>query len=358
MFKTKSNNHFADILKEKNFDFIVADFKNLNSNLTKILENDKALKIILIKSIDFTHTLAKSYGNNFIFLKRPVFVHSINEMLNQYFLKTIPITQKQNLTYRIEKQINFNKITILVAEDNQWNRTLLKSLLEPKNAKLVMAHNGQEAVDLFGTQKFDLVLMDIMMPILNGYEATRIIRKKEKILKIDPTPILGLTAKSFDDEETEGYQAGLNGYIKKPIEPNRFYQILMQYISMTTPSQKNTLNKITDNLEFANFLQELESDEELLTVFQKEINTTLPQKIKELKEAINKKDTKNIEFIAHFLKNIVLYFADDSLTQYFIDIEKFSHDKEKTLDLLKQAELDLKPYITIIQEAKITEVNH
>ena len=357
VFKTKSNNHLADILKEKNFDFIVADFYNLNHNLAEILQNNKALKIILIKSIEFTHSLAKSYSNNFLFLKRPVFSHSLNEMLQQYFLGTKPIKQTLNLTHKIEKQNNFKNITILVAEDNQWNRTLLKSLLEPKNAKLVIAHNGQEAVDLFGTQKFDLVLMDIMMPILNGYEATKIIRNKEKILKIDPTPILGLTAKSFDEEEKEGYKAGLNGYIKKPIEPNKFYKILIQYLSLNAPSQKNTLNKITDNLEFANFLQELKSDEKLLTVFQKEINITLPQKIKELKEAINKNDTKNIEFIAHFLKNIILYLADDSLTQYFIDIEKFSHDKEKIFDLLNQAEVDLKPYVTIIQEANRLSAN-
>lgn len=357
VFTKNSNNLLSDILKEKNFDLIVSDFYNLNHNLTEILQNEKALKIIIIKSIEFAHALTKSYSNNFLFLKRPVFSHSLNTILQQYFLEAKLMKPKQNLTLLNKNQINFKNITILVAEDNQWNRTLLKSLLEPKDAKLVMAHNGQEAVDLFGTRKFDLVLMDIMMPILNGYEATKIIRNKEKILKIDPTPILGLTAKSFDDEEIEGYKAGLNGYIKKPINPNKFYQILMQYLSLNAPSQKNTLNKITDNLEFANFLQELESDEELLTAFQKEINITLPQKIKELKKTINKNDTKNIEFIAHFLKNIVLYFADDSLTQYFIDIEKFSHDKEKILNLLNQAELDLEPYITIIQEANKLSAN-
>ena len=100
--------------------------------------------------------------------------------------------------------------TILIAEDNASNYKLLEIVLS-KEYNLIHAWNGEEAVELFKEHHPQLILMDIGMPIMNGYDATREIRK------IAPTvPIIGLTAYAYASDEQEGIECGMNEYVTKP----------------------------------------------------------------------------------------------------------------------------------------------
>lgn len=103
------------------------------------------------------------------------------------------------------------KKKILVAEDNASNFKLLDVILS-KDFELLHAWNGKEAVEMFEQQKPELVLMDITMPVMNGYEATSEIRKFSTTV-----PIIGLTARAFPDDEQEGYDCGMTEYMTKPI---------------------------------------------------------------------------------------------------------------------------------------------
>ena len=103
------------------------------------------------------------------------------------------------------------KKKILVAEDNASNFKLLDVILS-KDFELLHAWNGKEAVEMFEQQKPELVLMDITMPVMNGYEATSEIRKFSATV-----PIIGLTARAFSDDEQEGYDCGMTEYMTKPI---------------------------------------------------------------------------------------------------------------------------------------------
>lgn len=106
--------------------------------------------------------------------------------------------------------MNLRKI-ILVAEDNLSNFKLLDAVLS-KDYDLIHAWNGKEAVEMFEQHQPQLVLMDITMPVMDGYEATREIRKFSAIV-----PIVGLTARAFSDEEQEGYDCGMTEYLTKPM---------------------------------------------------------------------------------------------------------------------------------------------
>lgn len=103
------------------------------------------------------------------------------------------------------------KKKILVAEDNASNFKLLDVILS-KDYELLHAWNGKEAVEMFERQKPELVLMDITMPVMNGYEATSEIRKFSTTVHI-----IGLTARAFYDDEQEGYDCGMTEYMTKPI---------------------------------------------------------------------------------------------------------------------------------------------
>lgn len=104
-----------------------------------------------------------------------------------------------------------NKKSILIAEDNASNYKLLEAILS-KSYNLLHAWEGQEAVELFAQHKPQLVLMDIAMPGMDGYESTREIRKLSATV-----PIIGLTARAFPDDEQKGYECGMTEYMTKPI---------------------------------------------------------------------------------------------------------------------------------------------
>ncbi len=106
------------------------------------------------------------------------------------------------------------KLEILVVEDIKLNWLILSSILRKKGHSVSLAENGKLAVDIINKNKFDVVLMDIMMPIMDGIEATKEIRKN-----IDcTTPIIAVTANAFNDEKQNCINAGMNGFIAKPVK--------------------------------------------------------------------------------------------------------------------------------------------
>ena len=122
------------------------------------------------------------------------------------------------------KQLSFTETfkgrCYLVAEDNQINRIILAELLSERGAQLEEATNGQEAVELFANSKpghFDAVLMDAMMPVMDGYEATRAIRALDRP-DAKTTPIVALTANAYADDVKKALDAGMNAHVGKPFK--------------------------------------------------------------------------------------------------------------------------------------------
>ncbi|WP_293450518.1 ATP-binding protein [Phenylobacterium sp.] len=109
-------------------------------------------------------------------------------------------------------------LRILAAEDNQTNRLLLGAMLTPLGVELRMAADGAEAVEAFAKGAYDLVLMDIQMPTMNGVDATRAIRALEAERGLAPTPILALSANVMSHQVEEYLAAGMNGFVAKPID--------------------------------------------------------------------------------------------------------------------------------------------
>lgn len=119
---------------------------------------------------------------------------------------------------------NNTQKTILVAEDVESNFLLLKALLS-KTYKLLHALNGQEAVKLFNEHQPDLILMDVKMPIMDGLEATRLIRQQSTSI-----PIIALTAFAFDQDRIRVMEAGCNDFLTKPLSPSILKETIAKYI--------------------------------------------------------------------------------------------------------------------------------
>ncbi len=113
---------------------------------------------------------------------------------------------------------------ILVAEDTESNFLLLSIILR-KEYTVVRAYNGQEAVELCAAEHPDMILMDIKMPVMDGLEATRLIREKDENI-----PIIALTANAYDSDRDKAFQAGCNDYMAKPIIAGALREMIQKYL--------------------------------------------------------------------------------------------------------------------------------
>ena len=114
---------------------------------------------------------------------------------------------------------------ILLAEDNAVNQRLAVRLLEKEGHSVVVANNGSEAVTAIEREAFDLILMDVQMPGMNGYEATAAIREKE-ILSGGHIPIIALTANAMKGDRERCLDAGMDGYASKPIKAKELIEAI------------------------------------------------------------------------------------------------------------------------------------
>jgi len=151
-------------------------------------------------------------------------------------IKDKPCLDRYNLKDHIEIDNNFStkeiclKGNVLVAEDTLTNQILLKSLLEKAGITITFANDGKEALEEIDRQNYDLVIMDMQMPNIDGYEATAIMRRRG--IKI---PIIALTANAMVGDSEKCIKIGCDGYLSKPINRNLLFAKLSEYL----PQQKN-----------------------------------------------------------------------------------------------------------------------
>ena len=141
---------------------------------------------------------------------------------NPTYKKTVKI--EKNKTY-------FKEAKILLVEDNEMNQELEVSLLNSVGLATMVAANGKIALDLLKKNAFDLVLMDIQMPVMNGLEATVAIRRRSDDYYKN-VPIIAMSARAFQKDKDDCLKAGMNSYIPKPIDPKLLYSELAKYLPM------------------------------------------------------------------------------------------------------------------------------
>ena len=125
---------------------------------------------------------------------------------------------------------------ILIVEDNELNRDMLSRRLSRKGFTISLAFDGQQGIEKAQEEKPDLILMDLSLPLIDGWEATRTIKAIPQVADI---PIVALTAHAMVGDRERALEAGCDGYISKPIEVARFYDDLLEYLDRdAAPAQK------------------------------------------------------------------------------------------------------------------------
>lgn len=160
------------------------------------------------------------------YLRKPV---PFTEMLETLLIVMGHVVRKNKdfkLITRYSLRENRNKINILVVEDNLINQKLIVRILQKKGYLVDTADDGKEAVKKLSYSNYDLVLMDIQMPKMDGIKATELIRKKEKNENAKMTPIIALTAHAMKGDKERFLKAGMNSYISKPIKQNQLMETI------------------------------------------------------------------------------------------------------------------------------------
>lgn len=119
---------------------------------------------------------------------------------------------------------------VLLAEDTEMNRMLVRILLTRMGFEVDEAENGQQAVEALARKRYDLVLMDCMMPVMDGYEATRILRAREAEAGQERVPVIALTASAIAGDRERCRQAGMDDYLSKPFQVDDFRAIVQRYL--------------------------------------------------------------------------------------------------------------------------------
>ncbi len=121
---------------------------------------------------------------------------------------------------------NDRSLRILVAEDNPVNQKVMAKMLERQGHVVRLVVNGKEAVDICREETFDIVFMDIQMPVLDGYKAARMIRDDEQALRRERAQIVALTARATQDDREKSLRAGMDGFLSKPVDLTTLVELL------------------------------------------------------------------------------------------------------------------------------------
>jgi len=200
-------------------------FTQANSSINRV-HGGTGLGLQIVKS------LVEAMGGA-VYLKS-----AVGEGSEFYFELPFEIADSANDVQEKDKTPLFSNLTVLVAEDNDINQVVAKSLLEDTGLKVTIANNGNEAVEIAQKQHFDLILMDLHMPEMNGSEAALALRQANITI-----PIIAFTAAVVVEEIDKALASGMNGYLTKPVNKIELYAMLTKYLGRETPKKGPVLPK-------------------------------------------------------------------------------------------------------------------
>jgi signal transduction histidine kinase/DNA-binding response OmpR family regulator len=236
--------------------------------------------------------------------------------------------QRPPLVTRHSLREDRRPLRILLAEDNPVNQMVAVRLLEKIGHTVMVVANGRDAVQKAGEQKFDLVLMDVQMPGMGGFEATRLIRENETGTPIH-TPIIAMTAHAMKGDREECLAVGMDGYVAKPIRQAELLAEIERFTRSPGPSpQKSSSPAGDDCIDWQTAWANLEGDRNLLCELALLFLDDLPQQMEAIHRAADKIQAHDLERLAHRLKGSVGNFAAKPAFEAASHLEKIARQGE------------------------------
>jgi len=239
------------------------------------------------------------------------------------FILKMPKGNAGDLPDKGDKEVDTRLLdgkNILITDDNEINRLLASAILSNFGAVVTEACDGQEAIQLVSQKDFDLILMDVQMPGIDGLEATRQIRET-----LNSTPIIALTAFAFKGDNQKCFDVGMNDYLSKPFEEVQLLEIVSRWLNKASTIAEKNINEIKSPLYNLSKIENIgrgkkEFTDKMVRFF---INQT-PVSLKELNEAYANHDFLKISQIIHRIKPSIDNMGIVCIKDELNELEKFS----------------------------------
>lgn len=220
-------------------------------------------------------------------------------------------------------------LKILVAEDTPFNQKFIARLLERWELNSVFVENGIEAVEKLNEQEFDMVLMDVQMPEMDGFEATRLIREKEKESGSPHIPIIAMTAYAMKGDKERCLESGMDGYVSKPISLELLKAEILKFSSSVPHPEENVADN-TNEIAFdtGKLMQAFDNDTEFLKEAVEMFLEDYPPMIESINQALSAGDYEELGRTAHGLKGMLGNFQADEAVQQAFMLETMGKDRQ------------------------------
>jgi CheY-like chemotaxis protein len=254
-----------------------------------------------------------------------------------------------------EALANIKGAKILLVEDNEINQQVAKEILEGADLIVTLADDGRQAVDLVKENQYDAVLMDIQMPVMDGYTATKKIRNLKS--EIRNVPIIAMTAHAMAGDEDKSLQAGMNGHVTKPIDPDQLFSTLQKWIQ---PADKRTRTLKDDvsaekeavatsivrkepglpdslpGFNLAEGLSRLQGNQKLYRKLLLDFGAKYTAVAAEIRKTLDKRDFEQAHSLIHNLKGLAGNLAATALQAAAVEMEKLVKGDQKKAASQKQ----------------------
>ncbi|MEX0728664.1 MAG: PAS domain S-box protein [Planctomycetaceae bacterium] len=219
-------------------------------------------------------------------------------------------------------------LRILLVEDSIYNQKLAVTLLQKRGHGVTVANHGKEALQILQHHQFDVILMDVQMPEMDGLEATRRIRAREDEIG-GHTPIIAMTAQAMTGDRERCLSAGMDEYLAKPIRAQQLYNLLEEFTPLISDPENGRvpLEPDDDCIDWSEALRATNDDVELLKVVAEAFFEEYPQLIRQLDQAVKVRDTAAARRAAHTLKGAMRTFGAHAAYELALTVENAAHEQ-------------------------------
>ncbi|MBP5556008.1 MAG: response regulator [Lachnospiraceae bacterium] len=321
--------NYKDVLKNKKL-FVFFDEEMFVPSLEKIVNRNPDVNFVEITDITSEYSTKKA---NFRIIKKPVSSLSIAMALNNEELKISRNDRAAEFDYTAPDA------KVLIVDDNEINLNIAEGLLEPLKMQITRATGGKEAIDLISKNKFDLIMMDHMMPEIDGIETTRIIRRLHK--EYDEVPIIALTANAMEGSKDMFLSEGMNDFIAKPIEVINLVNTIRKWLPVEKINKDIVISEIVeDNNDDGKYedlynLADLDAEaairllgsEKMYYNLLREYHKAIPGKSALIRQYLDQEDWPNYTVEVHALKSLSRQAGALELADMAAELEKAGNDR-------------------------------
>ncbi|MGD9151184.1 MAG: PAS domain S-box protein, partial [Desulfobacterales bacterium] len=364
--------------KDKPFEMVIMDWKMPGMDgieASRLIKEHAGLNhvphIVMVTAYGREEVMRKAEKTGLDgFLLKPVSPSVLFDTVMQAYGEEVPDTSR--LTREQDKAESIEQLRgarILLAEDNEINQQVAKEILEGAGLMVSLADNGQQAVDLLKEKPYDVILMDIQMPVMDGYQATKEIRNLKSAIR--NVPIIAMTAHAMAGDEEKSLKAGMNGHVTKPIDPDQLFGELQKWIGSSekrakdvpeddsvpdmsaaeTKPETQELPQTLPGFELAEGLNRLQGNQKLYRKLLLDFGVKYTKVAVEIKDALIDGDLKQAQSLVHNIKGLAGNLAATELQAAAVEFEKLIKGDQKPAVSPKQLDAEFKNLETAINRA-------